>query len=411
MKKIFCQTVLAFIVVFAIGSVAQADTTNAQRLATVNKNIQTGERPVRIVAFGDSITGVYYHTGCSRAWADMLELALKKPYPNAQIEMTNAGISGHTSAQGLARIEKDVIAKKPDLVVVMFGMNDCSRAPLEEFRKNMEKIAERCFDAGSAVVFSTPNTVYQNPHRPIAWLAEFARAAREVARKLEIPMADSFSAYARMEREDPNGWRLLMSETIHPNLNGHRKFAEVMSKAITGQAVSLDDFVPLENRLPVTFAALESGKPVKIVAMQPYDQIVENLLKRRYSNAQIETVSWPTEGKSLGEIEAWGAKVRKLNPTLVVMAIPSSAEMDNDEDFLRTYEWTICLSLHFSHRRWDLLPILPNVAGEVPEKAKKHHDTFVRSIFKGIDYQPLDRKTGDQRTAEQIVDQFLDSCK
>ena len=66
--------------------------------------------------------------------------------------MINAGISGHTSAQGLARIDADVIAKKPDLVVVMFGMNDVCRADLDTFRANLREIIVRCRKAGAAVV-------------------------------------------------------------------------------------------------------------------------------------------------------------------------------------------------------------------------------------------------------------------
>lgn len=46
-----------------------------------------------------------------------------------------AGISGNTTAAGLARIDKDVIARQPHLVEVMFGMNDVARVPLEEARQ------------------------------------------------------------------------------------------------------------------------------------------------------------------------------------------------------------------------------------------------------------------------------------
>ena len=38
-------------------------------VAGVAAELASGQRTVRIVAFGDSITGVYYHTGGRRAWA------------------------------------------------------------------------------------------------------------------------------------------------------------------------------------------------------------------------------------------------------------------------------------------------------------------------------------------------------
>ena len=143
-------------------------------LAAVRQRIEAGE-PTRIVCFGDSITGAYYHTGGQRAWADMLGIALAQIYPQARLEIVNAGISGQTTAQGLARIEKDVLARQPHLVVVMFGMNDVVRLPLDDYAKNLQTIAQRCQVAGAAVVLCTPNSVVENAARPNGKLAELAQ--------------------------------------------------------------------------------------------------------------------------------------------------------------------------------------------------------------------------------------------
>ena len=85
---------------------------------------------MRIVCIGDSITGVYYHTGGMRAYPEMLQIALQKLHPKAAITVRNAGISGDTSKGGLARMERDVLAHKPHLVTIMFGMNDLVRVPV-----------------------------------------------------------------------------------------------------------------------------------------------------------------------------------------------------------------------------------------------------------------------------------------
>ncbi len=405
----FCQSVLAFFLLMLVASGSVwADSTNADRLVDINAKLQSGSSPVRIVAFGDSITGAYYHTGGIRTWSDMLKLALEKTYPKAKIEMTNAGISGHTSAQGLARIDRDVLSKKPDLVVVMFGMNDCCRATLEAFRKNMETIAQKCLDTGAAVVFSTPNTVYENQRRPTARLAQFAQTSRDVAQKFDLAMADSHAAYGRMEKGNRTEWCLLMSETIHPNLNGHRFFAELMSEAITGRPVSLADYQPPINQLAFTRAAIAKGAPVKVVAMEPYDKMVEPLLKKRFPDAKLEVVTWPTKGKTLAEIDAWAKHVRGLKPTLVLFAIPVTADAEEVEAFLRPYQWSLAQCLAFSAPQWDFLPITANVTATVPETSKCHHDRLARQIFLGYDYRPLDRSEGDTRSAEAILDEFVE---
>lgn len=91
------------------------------------------KEPVRIVCIGDSITGVYYHSGSVRAYPEMLQIALQKLHPKANITVRNAGISGDTSKGGLARLEHDVLAHKPHLVTIMFGMNDLVRVPVADF--------------------------------------------------------------------------------------------------------------------------------------------------------------------------------------------------------------------------------------------------------------------------------------
>ena len=151
--------VAALVLVALWGNVTASEPLRPERTRAL---LEAGGEPVRIVAFGDSITGVYYHTGGRRAWCDMLGEALRKVYPKADVRMINAGISGHTSERGLGRMERDVCAHRPHLVVVMFGMNDCTGNNLDRFRANMAAIVTRCREAGAEVVLCTPNNVYPN---------------------------------------------------------------------------------------------------------------------------------------------------------------------------------------------------------------------------------------------------------
>jgi lysophospholipase L1-like esterase len=112
-----------------------ADSGSAQNRATP----RGGKEPVRIVCIGDSITGVYYHSGGLRAYPEMLQIALQKIHPQAQLTVRNAGISGDTTTGGLKRLDRDVLAHKPHLVTVMFGMNDLVRTPVADFQNNLRR--------------------------------------------------------------------------------------------------------------------------------------------------------------------------------------------------------------------------------------------------------------------------------
>ena len=92
------------------------------------QRLENGEE-TRIVCFGDSITGVYYHTGNRMAYADFVEQGLRRLFPKTPVHVLNAGVSGDTTEKGLARMDRHVLGCKPHLVVVMFGLNDASGLP------------------------------------------------------------------------------------------------------------------------------------------------------------------------------------------------------------------------------------------------------------------------------------------
>ena len=84
--------------------------------------------PLRIVCFGDSITGIYFHTGSRIAYPELLGAALRRLYPASNVEVINAGIGGDHTRAALKRMERDVLDHQPHLVTVMFGMNDVKHA-------------------------------------------------------------------------------------------------------------------------------------------------------------------------------------------------------------------------------------------------------------------------------------------
>ncbi|MBC8355676.1 MAG: DUF2920 family protein [Planctomycetes bacterium] len=376
----------------AVGAPSIEDATNRLKVG----------HPTRIVCFGDSITGAYYHSGGMRAWCDMLGLALQQANPRANIEMINAGLSGHTTVNGLARIERDVLAKQPHLVVVMFGMNDVARVPLEQFRENTRTIANRCLDSGAAVVLCTPNSVYENPARPNSRLAEFSQAVREVAGELKLPLVDCFAEWKRLRTDDPERWMLMMSDEIHPNMNGHKIFAEMITKTVTGKDVSLADAPPLNDALQHTFDHLQSGESIKLVAPAPYDEMFPTILRTHFPDAKFEVTDWPIEGRTITEISNWAKQIRGMKPDLVVAAVPAGVQSSNDEAFVRDYEWVLNWSFHFAGRPWDVVPVLSSDANEVSDTSRTRAK-FAHQIAIGKDVRFIERVPQDSRSAQEIV--------
>ncbi len=364
------------------------------------------DKETTIVCVGDSVTGVYYHTGGQRAYPEMLELALKQIHPDAPIRVINAGISGHTTTDGLARLEQDVLKHRPTLVTISFGLNDMTRVPPEQFRTNLEQLIDRCRAEQSLVVLCTPNAVINTDGRPINRLREYCDIIRDVGRKKTVAVCDQFAAGERLKSRAPWTWRLTMSDEIHPNMDGHKRMAEELCRSISGTEVSLDAIAP-PPALTRTQAQLAAGNPIKVLAMEPMASWIEAALLQQNPNAKVEVTPWPVAGKSLAQLEQ-DAKdlVRAMKPDLVVLSIPAAAAAENDEQRVHAISWIMNWSLSFGHQEWDCIVVHPSV---VDPQADAAQASMIRRLVRAQHLTLLDRATGDAADAETIVRAWLQS--
>ena len=101
---------------------------------------QAQEKPVRILALGTSLTQGY-GLPPGTEFTVQLQAALKRGGINAQV--INAGVSGDTSAGGLARLDWS-LADKPDVAIIELGSNDMLRGlPPAQTEKNLRAILTR----------------------------------------------------------------------------------------------------------------------------------------------------------------------------------------------------------------------------------------------------------------------------
>jgi lysophospholipase L1-like esterase len=83
-------------------------------------NVLAGKR--KIVTVGDSITEAGKYPG-GYVW--LVEGYLSALDPDRKIEILNAGISGNKATYMQARVQKDALDQKPDLVMINVGVNEC----------------------------------------------------------------------------------------------------------------------------------------------------------------------------------------------------------------------------------------------------------------------------------------------
>jgi len=174
--------------------------------ATLANN--TAEHVKRLLVLGDSLTAGY-GLAASEAFPVQLEKALQQSGYN--VTVVNAGVSGDTSAGGLARLEW-ALADAPQVVVVELGGNDALRGlPPEVTFDNLDAILERLKAANVRVILAgmkAPRNLGED------YTAAFDQIYPELATKHDVSFYPFFLDGVAL---DP---ALNQADGIHPNATG-----------------------------------------------------------------------------------------------------------------------------------------------------------------------------------------------
>jgi lysophospholipase L1-like esterase len=115
---------------------------------------QIGHRlPLRIVAMGSSSTLGVGASAPELSYPSRLEAALKERFPGIDIRVINRGKGGEDVSEELARLDRDVIAERPELVIWQVGTNAVLRRDdLTADRELIERGVAQLKESGSDVV-------------------------------------------------------------------------------------------------------------------------------------------------------------------------------------------------------------------------------------------------------------------
>jgi len=113
---------------------------------------RAADGPIRILAFGDSLTAGYGLEDLGDAFPTQLEKALKAK--GHDVVLLQGGISGDTTSGGRSRLEWS-LGEKPDAVIVELGGNDALRAVDPKITaENLDAIVLRIQQAGLPVLLA-----------------------------------------------------------------------------------------------------------------------------------------------------------------------------------------------------------------------------------------------------------------
>ncbi|NBJ10304.1 arylesterase [Microvirga arsenatis] len=169
---------------------------------------QAQGRPIRLVAFGDSLTAGY-GLPQEAAFPVVLERALKAR--GHSVEIANAGVSGDTTSGGLDRLDWSV-PDGTDGVILELGANDMLRGlDPAGIRRNLEAIVERLKARNIPVMLAG---MYATRNLGPDYIAKFDPIHQEIAKKHDLVLYPFFLDGVAGDRS------LNLPDGIHPTAKG-----------------------------------------------------------------------------------------------------------------------------------------------------------------------------------------------
>jgi acyl-CoA thioesterase-1 len=174
------------------------------------------DRPA-IVAFGDSLTAGF-GADAGKSYPDFLQQELDRR--SLRYRVVNAGISGETTTDALARLST-VSAFKPVVVIVEFGGNDGLRGlPVSTTRSNLDQIVVGLKESGAAVLLAGMTLP---PNYGPDYIASFQRVYSDLAAKDKVALIpfllEGVAGTSRMQRDG-----------LHPTADGNRLVAATVMR-------------------------------------------------------------------------------------------------------------------------------------------------------------------------------------
>jgi len=202
------------------------------------------QKKKRVIFFGDSITQQGAEPG---GFVTRIDSFCKVENKSAQYEFIGAGISGNKVYDLYLRLDDDVLAKNPDVVVIFIGVNDVwhkvsagTGTDADKFERFYNAILKKLKEKNISAILCTPAVIGEKTdetNQQDGDMNRYANIVRDIARKNNLPLVDlrkKFVDYNKQYNQENKEAGILTKDRVHLNAKGNQVVAEEMWKVIKG---------------------------------------------------------------------------------------------------------------------------------------------------------------------------------
>ncbi|WP_299461010.1 GDSL-type esterase/lipase family protein [uncultured Gimesia sp.] len=173
-------------------------------------------------------------------------------------EVINAGVGGNLSSQLLKRIDRDVLAHKPSVVVLMVGTNDRLNSggfiDIKDYRNNVNTLIDKIQAGGTEVLLMTPppcipellfsrhDSKKYADQSPVERMQEVRTVLLEISQKRKIPLLDFHDYLIEHKIADSNKTSVLrnpansgIKDGVHLTPAGYQLLAKLVAEKLAAE--------------------------------------------------------------------------------------------------------------------------------------------------------------------------------
>lgn len=198
----------------------------------------------KVVFFGDSITQAGVQP---KGYVTKVGEMAAQEKKGDQYEFVGAGIGGNKVYDLYLRVEDDVLAKNPDVVVIYIGVNDVwhkqssgTGTDYDKFEKFYVALIKKFQAKNIRVILATPAVIgerWDNTNQLDGDLNRYSNLIRTLAANNNLTLVDlrkTFIDYSKANNPDNKESGILTTDRVHLNDKGNEMVAAEMWKAIKG---------------------------------------------------------------------------------------------------------------------------------------------------------------------------------
>lgn len=218
---------------------------NQARIAAAMKKAQNGEE-ITVGVIGGSITQGSLASSPANCYASKFNDWWVNKFPNAKVNFVNAGIGGTNSYLGVHRVDEQLLAYDPDVVIVEFSVNDTDKVMNRySYDSLVRKILGHSTNPAVMLLFTTMDngTSLQDVHK-------------EMGAAYNLPMISYHDVVYPEVAAGTLDWKNISPDNIHPNDAGHDIINQLISRYLDSVYDKLDSIT--EEPVPFADAAVTS---------------------------------------------------------------------------------------------------------------------------------------------------------